>query len=91
METGFYYLLSRYYDAEIKQIDNAMDIAEKVGDTLLYVAVGIEVCENAYINVEQGESTKKIVWDMTVDAVISEMNTYVSIKAGAAIGTTVQD
>ena len=47
------------------------------------------MCENAYIDAEQGASNQKIVWDMTVDVVISGVNTYVSIEAGAAIGSMI--
>ena len=56
-------------------------------DVLAYAGVALETCINIDINCRNGASVGKIAWDAAVDTAVLGVNTWISIAAGAAVGS----
>ena len=82
-------IYAKQMNAKIAKIDKALLAVDRCFTLLAYVSVPLETCINMDMNCRAGASIGKIAWDATVDTLILGTNTYLSVAAGAAIGTTI--
>ena len=82
-------IYAKQVKAKIASIDRALLAADRFFTVAAYAGVLLETCINIDANCRAGAGIGKIAWDATVDTLILGTNTYLSLAAGAAIGTTI--
>ena len=73
----------------LRKVAKASKYADDAFTFLAYAGVAMEVGQNAYENIKNSESAEKIMWEATVDTVISGTNTAVTVAVSNKVGATV--